>query len=107
MSADRHRGYNADNRVDYVNADGSRQAMDLVLRERKEFVKLRGRKRMDAAYRVRAGMVADLLICLCDYPLTRYETSSGHHEICSSQREHERRLRRAEEQEAAKAKEAT
>lgn len=82
--SDRPRGYNADNRTDYVREDGSTQAMDAVLKDRASLLSLKGRKRMEAAFRIRAGMQAVLLACVCDYPLQQYETSSGHHEKCPS-----------------------
>lgn len=83
--ASRPRGYNAENRTDYVQSDGSTQVMETVLAERRELTKLKGRKRMDAAYRLRAGMIGVLASCLCDYPLERYATESGHHEKCPSE----------------------
>lgn len=81
----RPRGYNAANVTDYVQSDGSTQVMEAVLAERAELTKLKGRKRMEAAYRLRAGMIGVLQSCICDYPLERYNTSSGHHERCTSQ----------------------
>jgi hypothetical protein len=84
--AARPSGYNAENRTDYVLSDGSTQVMEAVLAERKALTSLKGRKRMDAAFRLRAGMIGVLQSCLCDYPLERYATSSGHHESCSGHR---------------------
>jgi hypothetical protein len=75
-------GYNEANRTDYVQADGSVHVMDAVLAERAEMTKLKGRKRLDAAFRVRQGMAGVLQCCLCDYPLERYDTKSGHTEAC-------------------------
>ncbi len=75
-------GYNTENRTDYVNTDGSHHVMTAVLAERAELVKLKGRKRLDAAHRLRAGMIGVMACCLCDYPLEVYDTKSGHTEAC-------------------------
>ena len=49
-------GYNTENRTDYVQSDGSVQAMASVLAQRAELAKLKGPKRLEAAFRFRAGL---------------------------------------------------
>ena len=84
--AQRPSGYNTENRTDYVQSDGSVQAMASVLAQRAELAKLKGRKRLEAAFRFRAGLQGVLASCLCDYPLTHYETVSHHHFSCPATR---------------------
>lgn len=92
----RPQGYNPTNVTDYVQPDGSRQAMAAVLADRAELTRLRSRRRMDAAFRLRAGMIGVLQSCLCDYPLEAYPTSSGHHAGCPSHALHESIVRAGE-----------
>lgn len=82
----RPKGYNADNRTDCVLSDGSVQTMKAALAERSALRSLKGRARMDAAFRMRAGMIGVLQSCLCDYPFETYTTESGHHEKCPATR---------------------
>ncbi len=87
LMIDRPRGYNIDKPTESVNADGSTQLVTAVLAERAQLFKLKGRKRMDAAHRLRAGMIGVLQSCLCDYPLETYPTSSGHDaSVCPAHR---------------------
>jgi hypothetical protein len=80
----RPRGYNVGKATECVLKDGSTQVMEHVVKERAALTSLKGKKRMYEAFRLRAGMIGILQSCLCDYPLGKYETPSGHDEVCPS-----------------------
>lgn len=56
------------------------------------------RQRRDEAYRMRAGLVGDLLSCVCEYPLTKAKTSTEHDEHCPTHYAITQRHKREQEQ---------
>ena len=71
--------------VPYVlSAEVDQKPMRQVLRERASAHKRQSKTTREEAFRVRAGMQALLLSCLCCYPLVKTASESEHEEWCPS-----------------------
>lgn len=73
--------------VQYVlSAELEQKPMREVLRGRASKYAQQSKPMREEAFRVRAGMQALLLSCLCCYPLVKAETESEHQEWCPAHR---------------------
>jgi hypothetical protein len=70
-----------------LSADLEQKPMREVLRDRATRHARQPKALREKAFRVRAGMQALLLSCLCCYPLVKAETESEHEEWCPAHRQ--------------------